>query len=127
MARTTARGLLPAGLCSASPYLDDEMTNNRDTFTAEHRSWQWELVLQYEDGSLPATAWNESTLGVIASWYASNLPRATATTRYEEHYHRNRRRLTHRLGGAAVDTAAIEAVDAVWESLLERALEAKSS
>ena len=39
-----------------------------NTFTAEHRSWQWELVLQYEDGSLPASAWNESTLAVIAGW-----------------------------------------------------------
>lgn len=103
------------------------MTNNRDTFTAEHRSWQWELVLQYEDGSLPASSWNESTLGVIASWYASNLPAATANSRYEEHYHRNRRRLTHRLEGAAVDMSAIEAVDAVWESLLARALETKPS
>ena len=28
------------------------------SFTAEHRSWQWELVLQYEDGSLPATQWS---------------------------------------------------------------------
>lgn len=101
--------------------------DNRDTFTAEHRSWQWELVLQYEDGSLPATSWNENTLGVIASWYASNLPRATATARYEEHYHRNRRRLTHRLGGAAVDMTAIEALDAVWDSLLARALEANPS
>ena len=32
------------------------------SFTAEHRSWQWELVLQYEDGSLPASSWNEPTL-----------------------------------------------------------------
>jgi len=101
--------------------------DNRDTFTAEHRSWQWELVLKFEDGSLAASTWNESTLSVIASWYASNLPRATATARYEEHYHRNRRRLTHRLGGAVVDMSAIEAVDAVWESLLARALEAKPS
>jgi hypothetical protein len=101
--------------------------NDRDTFTAEHRSWQWELVLQYEDGSIPAASWNESTLGVIASWYATNLPHATAVSRYEEHYHRNRRRLTHRLEGAAVDMSSIEAVDAVWESLLARALEAKPS
>lgn len=103
------------------------MTNNRDTFTAEHRSWQWELVLQYEDGSLPASSWNERTLSQIAAWYASNLPRDQAAARYEEHYHRNHRRLTHRLGGAPVDTTAIDAVDAVWESLLDRAFEAKQS
>jgi len=51
--------------------------DNRDTFTAEHRSWQWELVLQYEDGSLPATSWNESTLGVIASRIGSAARRWT--------------------------------------------------
>jgi len=25
-----------------------------DTFTAEHRSWQWELMHTFEAGSLPA-------------------------------------------------------------------------
>ena len=93
------------------------------SFTAEHRSWQWELVLQYEDGSLPATTWNEATLGVVATWYAKNLTREQATARYEQHFHRNRRRLTNRLDNAAVATGAIEAVDAVWQSLLTRALE----
>jgi hypothetical protein len=95
------------------------------TFTAEHRSWEWELVMQYEDGSLAATAWTESTLGVVASWYAKNLTREQATTRYTENFHRNRRRLTHRLDGAAVATDSIEAVDKVWESLLARALEGR--
>jgi hypothetical protein len=94
------------------------------TFTAEHRSWQWELVLQYEDGSLPAAAWNESTLATVASWYAKNLTSEQARARYEQYFHRNRRRLTHRLEGAPVATSAIEAVDRVWESLLARALEA---
>ena len=94
-----------------------------DTFTAEHRSWQWELVLQYEDGSLPPNSWSEATLNVIASWYAKNLPREQAVSRYEQYYHRNHHRLTNRLGGAAVATGAIEAVDAVWQSLLTRALE----
>jgi hypothetical protein len=46
--------------------------------------------------------------------------------RYEEHFHRNRRRLTHRRDGATVATSAIEAVDRVWESLLARALEVGS-
>jgi len=98
-----------------------------NTFTAEHRSWQWELVLQYEDGSLPASAWNESTLGVIAGWYAANLPADQAKTRYEQHYQRNHRRLTHRLDNSAVATDAIEALDKVWESLLTRALATQSS
>ena len=97
------------------------MTDPR-TFTAEHRSWQWELVLRYEDGSLSAAEWNETTLGTVATWYAKNLPREQATSRYEQYFHRNRHRLTHRLDGASVATGAIEAVDRVWESLLTRAL-----
>src|SRR5688572_24970984 len=96
------------------------------TFTAEHRSWQWELVLRYEDGSLPAAEWNEGTLRTIASWYARNLPREQARERYEKHFHRNRHRLTHRRDGASVDTTAIEAVDGVWESLLAIALDSGS-
>lgn len=97
------------------------MTDPR-TFTAEHRSWQWELMLQYEDGSLPASAWNESTLNVVAQWYAKNLPADQAKARYEQHYQKNRRRLTHRLDAASVDMGAIEALDAVWENLLLRVL-----
>jgi len=94
------------------------------SFTAEHRSWQWELVLQYEDGSLTAPSWNEATLSAVADWYAKNVTREQATTRYEQHYHRNRRRLQHRLDGASVATSAIEAMDLIWESLLARALQA---
>lgn len=92
-----------------------------NTLTAEHRSWQWELVLQFEDGSLPAAAWNEATLGVVAGWYAKNLTREQATARYAKAYERNRRRLSNRLDGATVATEAIEALDAVWESILARA------
>ena len=90
--------------------------------TAEFRSWQWELVLQYEDGSLPATQWTESTLTTVATWYAKNLPREQAVARYEQYYQRNHHRLTNRLGAAAVASDAIEAVDKVWQSLLQRAL-----
>jgi hypothetical protein len=97
-----------------------------NTFTAEHKSWQWELVLRYEDGSLPASEWNETTLSTIANWYAKNLSREQATTRYEQHFHRNRHRLTHRRDGASVATDAIETVDGIWQSLLTRALEGKS-
>jgi hypothetical protein len=94
-----------------------------NTFTAEYRSWEWELVLQYEDGSLPAAKWNEETLTIIAAWYAKNLKPEQATARYEQYFHRNRKRLTNRLDNSMVDMRAIEAVDAVWESLLKRALE----
>jgi hypothetical protein len=102
------------------------MTDPR-TFTAEHKSWQWELVLRYEDGSLPASEWNETTLTVVATWYASNLPREQATDRYTQSFHRNRHRLTHRRDGASVATDAIAAVDGVWESLLARALDAQKA
>jgi hypothetical protein len=95
------------------------------TFTAEFRSSEWELVLKYEDGSLPATQWTVETLTTVASWYAKNLTREAATARYRDYYERNHRRLTNRREGAAVATDAIEAVDKVWESLLTRALEAK--
>ena len=94
------------------------------TFTEEHRSWEWELVLQYEDGSFPASTWNETTLTVVAGWYAKNPPREQAVARYHQYFHRNRHRLTHRLDQSAVATNAIESVDAVWESLLTRALDA---
>jgi hypothetical protein len=92
------------------------------TFTAEHRTWEWELVLQYEDGSLPASAWNEATLSVVAGWYAKSLPADQARRRYEHSYHRNRRRLTNRLGNATVNTESLEALDAIWEGLLIRRL-----
>jgi hypothetical protein len=95
------------------------------TLTAEFRSAEWELVLKYEDGSLPATQWSVETLTLVARWYAKNLDRDAATARYREYYERNRRRLTNRREGAEVATAAIEAVDTVWESLLTQALEVK--
>jgi poly(3-hydroxybutyrate) depolymerase len=95
------------------------------TYTAEHRAWEWELVLEYEGGSLPASKWSPETLAIIATWYAKNLTPEQATTRYEQHYHKNRHRLTHRRDNATVATASIEAVDAVWASLLKNALERK--
>lgn len=97
------------------------MTEPR-TFTAEHKSWQWDLVLRFEEGSLPASEWNEAMLATVASWYAKNLTREQATARYTKHYQRNRHRLSNRREGASVATSAIEALDVVWESLLERAL-----
>ncbi len=78
--------------------------------------------MQYEEGSIPAKAWNEATLAVIAGWYASTQPAAQASERYAKYYHRNKQRLLNRLDSASVDTAAINAVDAVWESLLARVL-----
>ena len=42
--------------------------SDQSSFTAEHRSFEWELVLKYEDLSLPASEWNEATLAVVAGW-----------------------------------------------------------
>lgn len=100
---------------------------NYSTLTAEHRSWEWDLVLQYEDGSLPASAWTEETLRSVASWYARNVSREQAITRYEQSYHRNHRRLSKRLDSAAVATQALQAVEAVWESILTQALDAHAT
>jgi hypothetical protein len=96
------------------------------TLTAEFRSSEWELVLKYEDGSLPAAQWTVETITMVAGWYAKNLSREAATARYREHYQRNHHRLTNRREGAAVATEAIDAVDQVWESLLSKALEKKA-
>ncbi len=96
------------------------------TFTAEHRSWEWELVLRYEDGSMPAAEWNVATLTTVAGWYAKTLSREQATARYDKYYHRNHHRLTNRRDGAPVATSAIETVHGVWQSLLTRALETRS-
>lgn len=95
------------------------------TLTAEFRSAEWELVLKYEDGSLPATQWSVETLTIVATWYAKNLAADAATSRYHEHYRKNHHRLTNRREGATVATDSIESVDKVWESLLANALEAK--
>lgn len=96
------------------------------TLLAEQRSLEWEMVLKYEDGFLPSSEWNENMLGVVASWYARNLPREQAVSRYEDYYHRNRRRLSNRLDAAAVPTEAIEALDAVWQAILTRHLDSAS-
>lgn len=92
------------------------------TLTAEFRSWEWELVLKYEDGSLPASQWNVETLTSVATWYAKNLKREDAKARYEKYFQHNRHRLLNRREGATVATDAIETVDKVWESLLTKAL-----
>lgn len=109
--------------CPARPITN---TMEHDTFTAEHRSWQWELMHAFEEGSLTAAQWTAETLRIVAGWYAKTLSPADARKRYTLHYQRNRHRLTHRLGGAPVNLAVIEELDAQWESVLEQALAAKA-
>lgn len=38
------------------------------TFTAEHRSFEWDLVLRYEEGSVTPSEWNEALLTAVAGW-----------------------------------------------------------
>ena len=56
----------------------------------------WEFVLSFEDGSLPADAWNEQTVATVAVWYLSMLPVEEAATRLESAILRNRRRFRRR-------------------------------
>ncbi len=98
--------------------------SDQSSHTAEHRSFELEHVHKYEDLSLTTSEWTEATLAIVAGWYAKNLPSDQAEARYEKAYHRNRRRLSNRLDPASVDTAAIEKLDGVWESLLTRVLQA---
>lgn len=95
----------------------------QSTVANELRAKHWGVVLRFEEGSLPAAEWSEETLTLIASWYAKHLTAERARARYEKYYLRNRHRLSNRLGNAPVATEAIAAVDAMWESLLQRALD----
>ena len=74
---------------------------------------------------VPAAAYGKrAAIYIILKDYKGGLAFIDqAKTRYEAAFRRNRHRLTHRLDNASVATGAIEAVDAVWESLLTRALE----
>lgn len=46
----------PNDRCALSTVFHPRPMSDAATFTAEHRSWQRELVLQYEDDSVPALA-----------------------------------------------------------------------
>ncbi|MEP7383523.1 MAG: hypothetical protein ABI910_17695 [Gemmatimonadota bacterium] len=95
----------------------------QSTVSNELRAKHWSVVLRFEEGSLPASEWCEETLTLVASWYAKHLTPDRARARYEKYYLRNRHRLSNRLGNAPVATESIEAVHAMWESLLQRALD----
>lgn len=99
----------------------------QSTVANELRAKNWSVVLQFEEGSLPATDWNEETLTLVATWYAKHLTPERARARYEKYYLRNRHRLRNRLGNAPVATDAIATVDSMWESLLQRALEGEAA
>ena len=79
----------------------------------------WEFVLAFEDGSLPAEAWNDRALAVVAIWYMFLLPPGDAMERVETGLRRNQFRLRERSG--ALDD--IDALTEVWPVVLRHVLE----
>src|SRR5215213_6780542 len=79
----------------------------------------WEFVLSFEDGSMPASAFNERALAVIAIWYMFLLPPGDAMKRLELGLRRNQVRFKHRPGmlGDAIDSTAD-----VWPLILKQVL-----
>lgn len=81
----------------------------------------WELVVSFEDGSLPIAEWNEQTLAVVAIWYLFLLPPAQASARLQLGLERNR----FRLGGVAgVPGEAMASVADAWPLVLRQVLAA---
>jgi hypothetical protein len=79
----------------------------------------WEFVLSFEDGSLPASAWDERALAVVAIWYLFLLPPADAIARLEVGLRRNQLRFAHRpgaLGDGIADAAEM------WPCVLRHVL-----
>ena len=79
----------------------------------------WEFVLSFEDGSMPASAWNERALAVVAIWYLFLLPPGDAMKRLELGLRRNQLRFSHQHGalGDGVDSVAD-----VWPRILRQVL-----
>jgi hypothetical protein len=79
----------------------------------------WEFVLSFEDGSMPAAAWNERALAVVAIWYMFLLPPGDAMKRLELGLRRNQVRFSHRtsMSGDGVDSVAD-----VWPSIVKQLL-----
>jgi hypothetical protein len=74
----------------------------------------WEFVLSFEDGSLPAPAWNERTIAVVAVWYLSMHPVKDAVARLESAIARHRRRFQRRAEGAS---SALVDFTSLWPSV----------
>ena len=81
----------------------------------------WEFVLCFEDGSLPATAWNERTIAVVAVWYLAMHSVEEAVSRLEAAVARNRRRFQRRADGAS---SAVVDSTALWPRILQQVLTA---
>ena len=81
----------------------------------------WEFVLSFEDGSMPASAWNERALAVVAIWYMFLLPPGDAMKRLELGLRRNQVRFSHR---PSVSGDGVDSVADVWPSIVKQLLTA---
>ena len=81
----------------------------------------WEFVLSFEDGSMPASVWNERALAVVAIWYLVLLPPSDAIQRLELGLRRNQLRFSHRLGATG---DGLDPVAEVWPRILRQVLSA---
>lgn len=97
----------------------DTMSDLNEEFPSSFELW--EFVLSFEDGSLPASAWNERALAVVAIWYLSLLSPSDAMARLELGLRRNRVRYADRPGslGDGIATPA-----EVWPFVLRHVLAA---
>lgn len=80
----------------------------------------WEFVLSFEDGSLPASAWNDRALAVVAIWYLFLLPPGDAIERLETGMRRNQLRLARRPGALG---DGITSLAEVWPVVLRQVIE----
>lgn len=84
----------------------------------------WEFVLAFEDGSLPADAWDDRSLAIVAIWYVFLLPPADAIARVEAGLQKNRLRFRNHPNalGAGADSLA-----EFWPVVLRHVLESLSA
>lgn len=80
----------------------------------------WEFVSSFDEGSLPASAWDERALAVVALWYLSFLPPAEAARRVVMGLRRNR----IRFDGGSVSLGDDLTVDDVWPCVVGQILTA---
>jgi hypothetical protein len=84
----------------------------------------WEFVLSFEDGSLPAEAWNGRTVAAVAVWYMAMLPVDEAVARLEVSIQRNRHRFRRRTDSAH---QAASDMTSLWPRILQHVLTAASA
>ena len=96
----------------------NDMTDTASVFPSSFELW--EFVLAFEDGTLPADAWDDRALAIVAIWYLYLLPPADALARVEAGLHRNR--LRFRTHPSALG-AGLDSLTEVWPIVLRHVLE----